>query len=79
MQLSDFHVDVPPEAIARFPLAERDACRLLVVEPGSERLEERVFRDVEALLDPGTVLVLNETRVVPARFRGARPSGRERW
>ncbi|MCA8924850.1 MAG: tRNA preQ1(34) S-adenosylmethionine ribosyltransferase-isomerase QueA [Planctomycetes bacterium] len=75
MKLSDFHVDVPQELIARFPLATRDACRLLVVEPGTTALAERVFRDVEELLAPGTVLVLNETQVVPARFRGTRPTG----
>ena len=75
MKLSDFHVDVPPERIARFPLETRDACRLLVVEPGGTALAEHVFRDVVQLLAPGTVLVLNETRVVPARFHGVRPTG----
>jgi len=72
-----FDYVLPPERIALYPSAERDASRLLIVERYGSRLEHRVFRDLPSLLEPGDLLVLNDTRVFPARLRGRRPAGGE--
>src|SRR5215470_3701521 len=69
MRLSDFEYDLPPEAIAQEPLAERDASRLLVLARETGAIEHR------ALLDPKDLLVLNRSRVFPARLRGRREGG----
>jgi len=74
MQLADFDFDLPPSLIALRPAEPRDAARLLVVRPG-DRLEERVFSDLPDLLRPGDALVLNDTRVIPARLFGRRARG----
>ena len=74
MQLSDFDYDLPDELIARHPLAERSASRLLVL-PAQGGLEDRQIRDLPALLQPGDVLVVNDTRVIKARLHGQRSSG----
>ncbi|TWT44883.1 S-adenosylmethionine:tRNA ribosyltransferase-isomerase [Phycisphaerae bacterium RAS1] len=75
MHLRDLHYDLPPELIAQQPLEPRDASRLLVVHRASGRLEHRRFRDVAEFLRPGDCLVLNNTRVIPARFFARRASG----
>lgn len=77
MKKSDFHYDLPPELIAQAPLAERTASRLLVVSPGpgDAALQDRVFRDLPELLDPGDLLVFNDTRVIPARLFGHKATG----
>ena len=72
MRLSDFDYVLPPEAIADRPAHPRDAARLLVVRRGPDTLEDRVFRDLPDLLDPGDLLVLNDTKVLPARWLGRR-------
>jgi S-adenosylmethionine:tRNA ribosyltransferase-isomerase len=74
MRISDFDYALPEELVAQEPLPERDASRLLVV-PRSGPLEHRRFPDLEALLRPGDLLVLNDTRVIPARLVGAKGSG----
>ena len=74
MQLADFDFDLPTSLIALRPAEPRDAARLLVVRPG-EGLEDRVFRDLPDLLRPGDALVLNDTRVIPARLFGRRLRG----
>ena len=74
MQLADFDFDLPPERIALRPADPRDAARLLVVGPG-EGLEDCVFGDLPDLLRPGDALVLNDTRVIPARLFGQRARG----
>jgi S-adenosylmethionine:tRNA ribosyltransferase-isomerase len=74
MQLADFDFDLPPNLIALRPAEPRDAARLLVLRPG-ERLEDRVFSDLPGLLRPGDALVLNDTRVIPARLFGRRARG----
>lgn len=74
MRLEDFDYDLPPERIARYPAPERDASRLFVLDRPS-RFSHRTARDLPALLDPGDLLVLNETRVIPARIEGAKPTG----
>jgi S-adenosylmethionine:tRNA ribosyltransferase-isomerase len=72
---SAFDYELPPELIAQYPVAERDASRLLVLRRTDGSLEHRTFRDIIDLIDPGDVLVLNETRVFPARLLGTRSGG----
>ncbi|NUS37695.1 MAG: tRNA preQ1(34) S-adenosylmethionine ribosyltransferase-isomerase QueA [Lysobacter sp.] len=75
MKTSDFHYDLPPELIAQAPLAERSASRLLVVPPASAPLADRQVRDLPELLQPGDLLVFNDTRVIPARLFGHKATG----
>lgn len=72
MRLADFDYTLPPELIAQQPASPRDSSRLLVVQRADGRLEHRVFRDLGEYLRPGDVLVVNDTRVIPARLRGRR-------
>ena len=72
MKTSDFDYDLPEELIAQEPAAERDGCRLLVMDRVTGALEDRVFRDIAEYLCPGDLLVANETRVMPARLLGAK-------
>src|SRR5690606_39447214 len=65
----------PPELIAQEPLQERSASRLLVVPPGDAPFDDRHVRDLPALLQPGDLLVFNDTRVIPARLFGRKQSG----
>lgn len=75
MQRSDFHFDLPPSLIAQHPLAERSASRLLTLEGASGALADRAFRDLPTLLEPGDLLVFNDTKVVPARLYGRKETG----
>lgn len=75
MHRRDFAYDLPPELIAQAPLPERAASRLLVLDGATGRIEDRQFRDLVELLRPGDLLVLNDTRVVPARLHGAKRTG----
>ena len=76
MQLSDFDYHLPPERIAQIPIEPRDAARMLVMRRASGDIEHRHFRDLPAYLNPGDVLVLNQTRVIPARLPAQKvPSG----
>lgn len=72
MKTSDFDYDLPQELIAQEPAAVRDGCRMLVMDRKSGALEDRIFRDIEEYLNPGDLLVANETRVLPARLLGAK-------
>ncbi|MEN3292766.1 MAG: S-adenosylmethionine:tRNA ribosyltransferase-isomerase [Burkholderiales bacterium] len=71
--LSDFDFDLPQELIAQTPLAERSASRLLHVD--GDALIDRAFADIAAILQPGDLLVFNDTRVLKARFFGTKESG----
>jgi S-adenosylmethionine:tRNA ribosyltransferase-isomerase len=75
MRKSDFFYELPPELIAQAPLPERAASRLLCLDGPSGRIEDRRFADLPELLAPGDLLVLNDTRVVPARLFGRKASG----
>ena len=75
MKKSDFHYDLPQELIAQEPLAERSASRLLVVPPGEGAFSDLQVRDLPELLQPGDLLVFNDTRVIPARLFGQKESG----
>jgi S-adenosylmethionine:tRNA ribosyltransferase-isomerase len=75
MKLTDFDYHLPKELIAQYPLAERDAARLLVLDRKKETLEHRVFRDILEYLKPEDLLVLNDTKVLPSRLKGKRRTG----
>lgn len=74
-RLSDYTYDLPDELIAQEPIEPRDASRLLVLRRSSGEIEHRMFRDVPNLLEPGDLLVLNDTRVTALRLIGTRPTG----
>lgn len=71
--------ELPPHLIAQEPCAQRDRSRLLVVDRATSALTHRHFHDLPELLTPGDVLVLNDTRVVPARLLGRRTRTGGRW
>src|ERR1035437_3668912 len=71
MRTADFHFDLPPELIAQQPAARRDGSRLLVLSRKSEKVEHRQFSELLEFFQPGDVLVLNNSRVIPARLHGA--------
>lgn len=76
MKTAEFAYDLPPELIAQTPLEPRDAARLLVVNRADGSLTHRHFRDLGTYLTPGDLLVLNESRVIPARLQARKvPSG----
>ncbi|WP_148252783.1 tRNA preQ1(34) S-adenosylmethionine ribosyltransferase-isomerase QueA [Aidingimonas lacisalsi] len=75
MQRADFHYDLPEELIARYPSEQRSDCRLLCVDGPSGNLAHRQFADIIEWLDPGDLLVFNDTRVIPARLHGQKASG----
>jgi S-adenosylmethionine:tRNA ribosyltransferase-isomerase len=75
MHLSDFDYSLPERLIAQEPVSPRDASRLLVLPPGGGAPEHRAFADLEKLLAPGDLLVFNDTKVIPARLVGRRPTG----
>ncbi|MGH9639612.1 MAG: S-adenosylmethionine:tRNA ribosyltransferase-isomerase, partial [Bryobacteraceae bacterium] len=72
MHVSDFHYELPAELIAQEPLAERGASRMLVVSREQQSFHDDVFANFSRYIGPGDCLVLNNTRVFPARLRGRR-------
>jgi S-adenosylmethionine:tRNA ribosyltransferase-isomerase len=77
--LAAYDYELPAELIATEPLPRRDASRMLVVDRRSERLEHRSISDLSEILRPGDRLVLNDTRVVPARLFGVRKATGGKW
>lgn len=75
MQRSDFSFDLPPELIAQAPLAARSASRMLVLEGRTGEWADRMFDELPQLLKPNDLLVFNDTRVLPARVMGRKPTG----
>ena len=75
MKKSDFHYELPEALIAQAPLAERSASRLLLVPPGDAAFADLGVRDLPSLLQPGDLLVFNDTRVIPARLFGTKATG----
>ncbi len=76
MRTADFQYDLPPELIAQHPVPNRDASRLLVVHRKAGTLEHKQFRNLKDYLRPGDILVVNNSKVLPARLFGRRmPSG----
>ena len=75
MQLSEFDYNLPEELIAQTPLERRDASRLMVMNRETGEIAHRHFYDIVEYLRPGDCLVMNDSRVLPARLLGHRPSG----
>ncbi len=75
MRLSDFDYNLPPELIAQEPAVRRDASRLMTLERASGRLGETEFSRIADCFRPGDLLVLNDTRVIPARLLGRKDTG----
>jgi S-adenosylmethionine:tRNA ribosyltransferase-isomerase len=69
---ADFHYELPTELIAQHPLDQRDQSRLLVLDGCSGQIQHQVFSDLPQFLQPGDCLVVNNTRVIPARLLGQR-------
>ena len=74
---SDFDYELPPELIAQHPVPDRSASRLLVLDRAGGTTRHLHFRDLPALIPPGDLLVLNTSRVIPARLRGKREGGQD--
>jgi S-adenosylmethionine:tRNA ribosyltransferase-isomerase len=75
LRVDDFDYDLPDGAIAQIPAEPRDASRLLVLDRATGRIDHARFRDVGRWLSPGDLLVVNDSRVLPARLVGMRDSG----
>ncbi len=75
MNKSDFYFDLPKELIAQTPLEQRDHSRLMHLDKETGAIEHRHFYELPELLRPGDCLVLNDSRVLPARLIGSRPTG----
>ena len=75
MRTSDFWYDLPEELIAQTPLVQRDSSRLLAVDRNTGAFAHRHFFDILDYLNPGDTLVMNDSRVLPARLLGKRPTG----
>lgn len=78
-EADDYDYQLPPDLIAQEPLADRAAARLLVVDRGTGSLRHRHVRDLPEILRPGDLLVVNDSRVVPARLVGRREKTGGRW
>lgn len=70
MKLSEFSIEIPDELIALHPAEPRDSCRLMVCHTKEKRIEHRSFRDIMEYFDEGDVMILNDTKVFPARLLG---------
>ncbi len=77
MLVADFDYQLPPELIAQVPAARRDESRMLVMDRKTGALRDMVFRDILSLLGSNDLLVLNDTKVIPARIYGLDPQGRK--
>ena len=70
MNLHDFYYELPEELIAQDPLSDRSSSRLMVMNRETGELEHKIFRDIVDFLKPGDCLVINDTKVIPARLIG---------
>ncbi len=70
MKTSDFYFELPQELIAQDPLEDRSSSKLMVLDRKTGKIEHRIFRDVAEYLEPGDCLVINDTKVIPARLIG---------
>jgi S-adenosylmethionine:tRNA ribosyltransferase-isomerase len=75
LRVDDFDYELPPEAIAQTPVEPRDASRLLVLERSTLRIEHARFSEIGQWLRADDLLVVNDSRVIPARLRGTRACG----
>ena len=70
LKTADFYYDLPEELIAQFPSAERDMCRLMVIDRERDSVDHKIFRDIIDYLNPEDMLVVNSSKVIPARLLG---------
>jgi S-adenosylmethionine:tRNA ribosyltransferase-isomerase len=70
LETHDFYYDLPEELIAQFPSEERDGCRLMVLDRENKKIEHKIFRDIIDYLRPEDMLVVNSSKVIPARLLG---------
>ena len=70
MKTSDFYYDLPERLIAQTPMEPRDAARMMVIHRDTGLREDRIFRDIIDYMNPGDVMVINQTKVIPARLLG---------
>ncbi|MCG9696366.1 tRNA preQ1(34) S-adenosylmethionine ribosyltransferase-isomerase QueA [Shewanella sp. Isolate11] len=75
MRVADFSFDLPDELIARYPMAERTASRLLILDGETGAVADKQFTDILAMVNPGDLMVFNNTRVIPARLFGQKQTG----
>ena len=75
MNVSDFDYNLPEELIAQVPIKKRDESRLLVLNKEKQTIEHKTFKDIIDYLNEGDCLVLNETKVLPARLYGKKETG----
>jgi S-adenosylmethionine:tRNA ribosyltransferase-isomerase len=74
-RIEDFDYHLPPELVAQYPAARRDASRLLVLRRDTGEIRHAAFKDLGRWLDARDLLVVNDTRVFPARLKGRKESG----
>ena len=75
MKVSEFNYELPEELIAQHPYDKRDEARLMVLDRNKHTIEHKVFRDIINYLNPGDCLVINNTKVIPARLYGTKDTG----
>ena len=75
MKVSDFNYELPEHLIAQHPYDKRDEARLMVLDKTNQKIEHKVFKDVIDFLNPGDCLVINNTKVIPARLYGKKDTG----
>lgn len=75
MKVSDFYYNLPEELIAQTPIEKRDESRLMVLNRKTQKIEHKRFKDIINYLEPGDVLVRNNTKVIPARLYGKKETG----
>lgn len=75
MKLNDFNYEIPEELIAQYPAEKRDESRLMVLERETESISHHIFKEIKHFLGQGDVLVINETKVLPARLLGKKETG----
>ncbi|MFW6267257.1 MAG: tRNA preQ1(34) S-adenosylmethionine ribosyltransferase-isomerase QueA [Halanaerobium sp.] len=78
MKVEEFDYHLPEELIAQKPLPKRDESRLMVLNPAEKKIEENTFKNLKKYLEPGDMIIMNNSRVIPARLYGAKiPTGTE--
>ena len=75
MKISEFNYELPEELIAQTPIEKRDESRLMVLDREKQTIEHKVFKDIIDYLEPGDCLVINDTKVIPARLYGKKDTG----
>ena len=75
MKVSEFNYDLPEELIAQHPYDKRDDARLMVIDKNTQKIDHKIFKDVIDYLEPGDCLVINNTKVLPARLYGKKDTG----